>query len=592
MDPSTDRAAVDAVQFAFQAVQDGYRIADVYEEFKRRNLKTSMGNPFRYDGVQRILQNPIYTGRTISGRFSNGKFSRIDDEGLIITEDTHPALVTVDQFDDVQSILRRKKQHQVTTAAGTFLLSGLIRCGTCGCSFHCSHAVNGSGEMNDYYRCSGSHPDKKTKCVHPTVTAADLEREVLKAVKNHLLTDENLKRCWAAYANPEATINLAGQFEDKIVELKAMIATGQKNLILATRPEDFAVISDQLQDWKSELRGLQRQSVDQQSSNPGIEPLSLEKLRECRDSIELADRKLIAVALAKVIDQIIVTRIYSSTRQRITTAKVLFHPDSYFGEPIEISDQELTRRPWRIMAQWIIDQKRLVSLKEISKNFKTTQSNVSNRLGRAVQCGLLQKVQGKGWADGEMELNQTQWRDVAAWVQSRKNPTTIDHVMKRFELHRGLANAHLRYGVQNDLLKKIGNQHWVDIKSELKSTGYEDILGWVIEQDRICSVAETAEEFGIKQSQVRSYFAKAVEKKNLAHHPRRGWASLTADIPFVTADDVEDYCHEKRGHFDVGEICDVFEIKPGQVYKIMRKLVAKGVVTKDEETGWNHITTV
>ncbi len=55
---------------------------------------------------------------------------------------------------------------------------------------------------------------------------------------------------------------------------------------------------------------------------------------------------------------------------------------------------------------------------------------------------------------------------------------------------------------------------------------------------------------------------------------------MSADIPLVTADDVEDYCHEKRSHFDVGEICDVFEIKPGKVYKIMRKLVVKGVVIK------------
>jgi predicted transcriptional regulator len=83
-----------------------------------------------------------------------------------------------------------------------------------------------------------------------------------------------------------------------------------------------------------------------------------------------------------------------------------------------------------------------------------------------------------------------------------------------------------------------------------------------------------------------------VQEGDLVHYPRRGWAATTAEVPFVSADDVADYCREVRGALHAGQISEAFEMSISQTYRILRQLVARGVVTKHAEGGWVHNYTV
>ena len=60
--PSADRAAVEAVQWAFEAIRRGQTIGVIIREFNARGLKTVCGNPFDFSSVKGILENPAYAG--------------------------------------------------------------------------------------------------------------------------------------------------------------------------------------------------------------------------------------------------------------------------------------------------------------------------------------------------------------------------------------------------------------------------------------------------------------------------------------------------------------------------------------------------
>jgi site-specific DNA recombinase len=124
--PSADRDAVKAVRWGFNAIRRGHSVGYLAREFNVRGLKTVYGNDFDFSSVFGILTNPAYAGALRAGYYKTGKFCSLGDEGMIVVENAHEAIVAPEIFEEVQRILAGR--HRTYAPSSLYLLSGLIKC--------------------------------------------------------------------------------------------------------------------------------------------------------------------------------------------------------------------------------------------------------------------------------------------------------------------------------------------------------------------------------------------------------------------------------------------------------------------------------
>lgn len=90
-----------------------------------------------------------------------------------------PAIVSAEQFDNVQLILRENFNQAKRNSKRTYLLSGLITCGICGRKF-VGHGSRGSGRRKDqfYYHCFSMINHKVGTCGNRGVRVDQIEERV------------------------------------------------------------------------------------------------------------------------------------------------------------------------------------------------------------------------------------------------------------------------------------------------------------------------------------------------------------------------------------------------------------------------------
>ena len=552
--PSSDRKAVEAIQYAFQAILDGFRIIDVVKEFHRRGLKTARGNRFRFEGVKRILQSPTYAGRLVFGRYSNGKFARIDDDGIIVKENCHEAIVSPEVFDQVQVILSENKQEHAKTAPGTYLLSGLVRCKQCGSKCYGSH---GGGKTNQRYKRYFCCKPTNTLCKSPSVLSSRLEKAVLKRIKSHLLSDENLERCWLSTNAQPVSTPQSENVAEKSLALKQQIEAAERNLILAANAADFSIISNQLEQWRKEFRELERKKLRKTPIDKEGVP-SLKVLTKCRDAIESADRILLTSALKTVIECVKLIK-YRGGMHKATSAQLVFKADVYEGAPIEIPSTELMRETmWFQRAKWVIEQNRVVSGVEIGKHFGVSEGAANYSMNCAMREGMIQKVDPYGWASDDLDINQTHWKEIATWIKKRKKPTTAKEVADRFELSHSKAILRIKLAVENEKLRKYDHTQWVDFNSELRPVDYEDVAKFVIEKGIPCNGEQIKKHLSLSKGQLLLRANKAIEKGLIRKYGTLYWVDANYEFEAATFEAVVSWIAEQNRICKFGEIFERF----------------------------------
>jgi len=165
-DPATKTIIPDPERFPMVrrvfdlALTSAYSIRDLTRETHRWGLTTVQrkrigGKPLTRSLVHHVLVNDFYSGViTWQGQTYPG---------------AHVPVVTVAEFDKVQSILRRSTK--ALPEKHMFPFTGLMRCGECGSAITAEHKVNRYGSRYVYYHCT------KNRLYHPCrqrVIAADV----------------------------------------------------------------------------------------------------------------------------------------------------------------------------------------------------------------------------------------------------------------------------------------------------------------------------------------------------------------------------------------------------------------------------------
>ena len=131
---------------------------------------TRGGEKFQKTNVSRILNDQVYIGKVkYKGTLYDGK---------------HSAIVSEDLFNAVQIILNANNMTKsgYRQADNTFLLKGLVRCGSCKSAMTPSYALT-RGRKYFYYRCNVDNDRSKTKCSTGSVHGKKIEDLVVNELK-------------------------------------------------------------------------------------------------------------------------------------------------------------------------------------------------------------------------------------------------------------------------------------------------------------------------------------------------------------------------------------------------------------------------
>ena len=198
--------------------------------------------------VKTILLNPVYTGRTVALRYTNKSYKnkkrieRPEDE-WVITENTHEALVSREDYDTVYKRLSVKTRDKVTNPDNIF--RGLVMCPDCG-KVHGFSKRYDNRNSKGVYRCQTAIRYGKEYCSSHYITFEQLYDVVLSDVQHHAtLFEENADKYIDILSKASET--------DKIKERNALIKeqdkakkrSGELDTLLQKIYEDmvFGVIS-------------------------------------------------------------------------------------------------------------------------------------------------------------------------------------------------------------------------------------------------------------------------------------------------------------------------------------------------------------
>lgn len=200
--------------------------------------------------VRRILQDEIYLGWMVSGKFrstyhSTGKKGSqpVPREEWIITKGTHEPIVTEELFYKVQEyFVRMKEEHGQAAVYNSkskkaSIFKGHLRCGECGQAMFLRNK-HSHGKISAWYYCALHENYNSSYCVKKAVKKQDVEDIALKLIRTQIKLFTDSREMIIALNKKESSKTKHRIYSDQIRNVKKQI---EKYMSLkASLYEDFA----------------------------------------------------------------------------------------------------------------------------------------------------------------------------------------------------------------------------------------------------------------------------------------------------------------------------------------------------------------
>lgn len=240
-------------------------------ELNDEGLRTKQGRRWSKQSVLVVLRNEKYTGTAIWGESQTGKFAN-DQQPVVRVESAHEALVSKDDFARIQALIESRDPTVLhpRTAAGDYLLSGLLRCETCGAAYIGHGAKKGT---HHYYTCRTKMTQGAKACTAKNFNRERAEATVIDAVRDHILKPEHFAelvrevqadlRASASHASDKRAVIVTqlGEINKKLERLYEAVESG-------TIP--YARLADRIEQWSIEREELNRKLTElpREEANP------------------------------------------------------------------------------------------------------------------------------------------------------------------------------------------------------------------------------------------------------------------------------------------------------------------------------------
>jgi DNA invertase Pin-like site-specific DNA recombinase len=200
------------VKEIFSMYLNGNSYADIVDYLNGRGLKTSRGNGFNKNSIQRILQNRRYIGVYTCGN--------------IETQATIPPIVDVQTFESANERIQAAKSHRKAFENSVeYLLTSKLYCSNCKSRMTGVAGTGKSGMKYYYYQCSGAKAH--SGCDSERIKKETIEELVISSTMAYLndsKIDEIVKKIVTLIDSKNKNNSLVKALENKIKENKKAIS--------------------------------------------------------------------------------------------------------------------------------------------------------------------------------------------------------------------------------------------------------------------------------------------------------------------------------------------------------------------------------
>ena len=174
------------VKRVFDMVLQGRSILDVTKTLNSEGIPTTNGKKWLKTTIHTMLDNEAYTGTLIWGAKAR------DGAPPVRVENAHPAIVSKRDFQRTRKLLasRAPKKMNPRRASSPYLLSGLVKCETCGKAMTAAEAKSG---RYTYYICHSLLKRGKGTCETPRLNARNFEKLIVNEIRENVLTESNIR---------------------------------------------------------------------------------------------------------------------------------------------------------------------------------------------------------------------------------------------------------------------------------------------------------------------------------------------------------------------------------------------------------------
>ena len=170
----------------FDMALQGSSTLDVTKALNLEGVASPRGKQWSKTSVHNLLLNEAYTGTLVWGTTAK------DGAPPVRVEGAHPAIVSKRQFRRVTKLLgsRAPKKVHPRRSASPYLLSGLLRCETCGKAMTAAEAKGGK---YTYYVCHSLLKRGSGACETPRLNAKSFEKLIVDELRANILTESNIR---------------------------------------------------------------------------------------------------------------------------------------------------------------------------------------------------------------------------------------------------------------------------------------------------------------------------------------------------------------------------------------------------------------
>ena len=174
------------VRRMFQMADSGKTLLDITKTLNNEGISSPTGKSWRKTTLYKLLTNEVYTGTAVWGVQSKDKAPPVR------VEDAFPALVSRETFNRVVALLESRSpvHSHPRRSASSYLLSGIVRCRTCGKAL--SGQESKSGQFA-YYVCQSLTKQGSGACDAPRLNARKFEGMIVDQIRDNILTESNIR---------------------------------------------------------------------------------------------------------------------------------------------------------------------------------------------------------------------------------------------------------------------------------------------------------------------------------------------------------------------------------------------------------------
>ena len=174
------------VRRIFDMVLQGRSILDVTKTLNAEGIPTTNGKKWLKTTIHTMLDNEAYTGTLVWGAKAR------DGAPPVRVEGAHPAIVSQKDFQQARKLLASRAPNKMNPrrASSPYLLSGLVRCETCGKAMTAAEAKSG---RYTYYICHSLLKRGKGTCETPRLNAKSFEKLIVSEIRENVLTESNIR---------------------------------------------------------------------------------------------------------------------------------------------------------------------------------------------------------------------------------------------------------------------------------------------------------------------------------------------------------------------------------------------------------------